>query len=103
VHQTEESETRMGTWITATGRKAGTVVLIGAVGFLLAFLIPRSQCVAALESISRHRVKLAGMLRSQSDVLVPTRALVQVAIIVLCAIAANLVAWFGGGERRRKR
>jgi multisubunit Na+/H+ antiporter MnhB subunit len=82
--------------MTATARRVRTVVLIAAVGFLLAFLIPRSHCVSVFESFTQHRVKLAGVLKSRSDILVPIRALVQMSIVILCGIAANLVALLGG-------
>jgi len=81
--------------VTATTRRVRTVVLIAAAGFLLAFLIPPSDCVSVFESCTQHRVKLAGILKSRSDILIPTRAVVQMSIVVLCGIAGNLAALLG--------
>lgn len=88
-----------GTRLTGAARGVTIVLLIAAAGFLLALLIPRSDCVSVFGTFTQRRVKLAGVLRSQSDILVPTRALVQMSIVILCGIGVNLAALLGGKKK----
>jgi uncharacterized lipoprotein YbaY len=85
--------------MTATTRRVPIVVAIAVVGFLLAFLIPRSDVVSVFGRSVHHHVNVRGTIQLRSDVLLPLRAVVQMAIILFGGIAANLMALLGGKEK----
>ena len=81
-------------------RRVALVVLLAFAAWLAAFLIPSSHYISLFGTSNSHRIGLASTVKNQSDILLPTRPLVQSLFVLAAGVAVCVVALLGNKAKR---